>query len=61
MRLRKDDPVYYKAEMRKLLKEAEENNVKVYLEEPLTTMGYGLLLTFEAENEEKAGVKIEIK
>lgn len=61
MKLRKDDPIYYKAAMNELLKEAEINNIKVYLKEPLTTIGHGLMLMFESDNEEKAGVKIEIK
>lgn len=30
--LRKDDPVYYKNKLQKLLKEAEDNNIEVYFD-----------------------------
>ncbi|HHD2799912.1 TPA: hypothetical protein ACOTG2_000085 [Clostridium perfringens] len=56
MRLRKDDPVYYKAKINKLIREAKENNLNVAVARSFYESIY---LVFESkETHEKAKVKI---
>ncbi|NGT65637.1 hypothetical protein G6Z16_01855 [Clostridium perfringens] len=56
MSLRKDDPVYYKAKINKLIREAKENNLDVVVARSFYESVY---LVFESkENHEKAKVKI---
>lgn len=56
MRLRKDDPVYYKTKINKLIREVKENGLKVSV-----TKIYGNdYLAFESkETNERASVKID--
>lgn len=56
MRLRKDDPVYYKEKINKLIREAKENGLKVYINKI-----YGNdYLTFESnETNERASIRID--
>lgn len=57
MRLRKDDPVYYKAKINKLIRESKENNLDVVVARTLYT---GVYLNFKSkETGEMASVKIE--
>ncbi|MGU8770582.1 hypothetical protein ACV3RY_15250 [Clostridium perfringens] len=57
MRLRKDDPVYYKVKINKLIREAKENNLDVVVARTLYT---GVYLKFKSkETGEMANVKIE--
>lgn len=56
MRLRKDDPVYYKKKINSLIREAKENGLKVSINKI-----YGNdYLAFESnETNERASVKID--
>ena len=57
MRLRKDDPVYYKEKINNLIREAKENNLDVYA---FRTFWGAVHLNFKSkETGESAGVKIE--
>ncbi|ELC8449552.1 hypothetical protein QYB64_001014 [Clostridium perfringens] len=57
MRLRKDDPVYYKAKINKLIREAKENNLNVVVARMLYS---GVYLNFKSkETGEIASVKID--
>ena len=57
MKLRKDDPVYYKAKINKLIREAKENNLDVFV---TRTLYAGVYLNFKSkETDELASVKIE--
>ena len=57
MRLRKDDPVYYKEKINKLIREAKENGLKV----SINKMYENDYLTFESkETNERASVKIDV-
>ena len=57
MRLRKDDPVYYKEKINKLIKEAKENNLDVYA---IRTFWGAVHLNFKSkETGEMASVKID--
>jgi hypothetical protein len=53
MNLRKDDPVYYKAKMKELIKDAKENGIGVEVENL-----FGLTHIFFKNNMECAGVVI---
>ncbi|MGC5814319.1 hypothetical protein [Clostridium perfringens] len=56
MRLRKDDPVYYKEKINKLIREAKENGLKV----SINKMYENDYLTFESkETNERAKIKID--
>ena len=57
MSLRKDDPVYYKAKINKLIREAKENNLDVYA---FRTFWGEIRLNFASkETGESASVKIK--
>ena len=57
MSLRKDDPVYYKAKINKLIREAKENNLDVFT---TRIMHGGIYLNFKSkETDELVSVKIE--
>lgn len=56
MSLRKDDPVYYKAKINKLIREAKENNLEAYA---FRTFWGEIRLNFTSrETGESASVKI---
>ena len=57
MRLRKDDPVYYKEKINKLIREAKENGLKVSINKI-----YGNdYLAFESnETNERSSVRIDV-
>ena len=56
MRLRKDDPVYYKEKINKLIREAKENGLKV----SINKMYENDYLTLESkETNERVKIKID--
>lgn len=57
MKLRKDDPVYYKAEITKLIKQALENELEVIVKHNTD----GISIYFKAENGECAAVVLSEK
>lgn len=54
-KLRKDDPLYYKETMKKLIREAEENGLNVYYKESHT----GTMVYFKNDIGECAGVYVK--
>lgn len=54
MQLRKDDPVYYKDKITKLIKQALKENLKVKVK----VLENGVKIYFKADNGEIAGVKL---
>lgn len=57
MAIRKDDPMYYREKIRKLILEAEQNGLKVYGDK----CGNNTYIYFEANELEIWGVKIPTK
>lgn len=53
--LRKDDPIFYKIAISKLLKQAKENGLKISIGE---TPGKSITLYFEADNGDCVGVRL---
>lgn len=57
MSLRRDDPVYYKEKINKLIREAKENNLDVFV---ARILHIGVYLNFKSkETGEMASVKID--
>lgn len=60
MNLRKDDPVYYKSKIIKLIKEARENGLEVYASKPYACYNAPIEINFEDSNGEIAAVQIKM-
>lgn len=57
MSLRKDDPVYYKEKINKLIREAKENDLEVFM---TSLVHRGVYLNFKSKvTDEQASVKID--